>query len=32
MRQKLHLIHYADDFDLAASQIAVLRAGDVIDV
>lgn len=32
VRQKMHLIHYPDDFDLAASQIAVLREGDVLDV
>ncbi|CAN5922908.1 hypothetical protein BH11MYX3_BH11MYX3_13560 [soil metagenome] len=32
IRDKMHLIHYPDDFDLAASQIAVLREGDVLDV
>ena len=32
VRDKLHLIHYPDEFDIAASAIPVLREGDVLDV
>ena len=32
VRDKMHLIHYPDTFEVAASEIAVLREGDVLDV